>query len=134
MPPNWSTLASMDGIAVAWRRWLSSPVRDAVLGVVVTVVLVAGSLAESNPKSLSDQVLFRGHHAPHPGAALLLVAVACLALAWRRRTPALVLAVSAAAVSVYSLLGYVNAASLIAPALALYPRATQPTFPRPSPP
>ncbi len=115
---------------MAWRRWLSSPVRDAILALVLTVVLVAGSLGESNPKSLSDQDAFRGHHAPHPGAALLLVAVACLALAWRRRTPAIVLAVSAAAVSVYSLLGYVNGASLIAPVLALYAMASQVSFRR----
>ena len=56
---------------------------------------------------------------------MLLVAAACLALAWRRRYPVAVLVVSAAAVSAYSLLGYVNGASLVAPVLALYAVATQ---------
>jgi signal transduction histidine kinase len=115
----------MKGVADAWRRWLASPVRDVVLALVVTFVLVLGSYGEGSPRSLSDQVQFRGHPAPHPGAALLLVAVACLVLAWRRRWPVAVLAVSAAAVTVYSLLGYVNGAALIAPILALYAVATQ---------
>jgi len=115
----------MGGVAAAWRRWSSSPVRDAILAVLVTVLLVSGSLGEGDPKSPSDQIMFPGHSAPHPGAALLLVAVACLVLAWRRRWPVAVLAVSAVAVTVYSVLGYVNGASLIAPVLALYAVATQ---------
>lgn len=119
------TLTCMGGVAAAWRRWLSSPVRDALLAVLVTAVLVSGSLGEGSPKSPSDQIQFRGHLAPHPGVAVLLVAVACLALAWRRRWPVAVLAVSVAAVSAYSLLGYVNGASLVAPILALYAVATQ---------
>ena len=109
----------------AWRRWHSSAVRDAFLAVVVTIVLVLGSLAEGNPKNSADTAQFRGHPAPHPAAALLLVAIACLALAWRRRYPVIVLAVSVCAVTVYSLLGYVNGAALIAPVLALYAVATQ---------
>jgi signal transduction histidine kinase len=104
---------------------MSSPVRDAILAVLVTVLLVFGSLGEGNPKSPSDLIQFRGHSAPHPGAALLLVAVACLVLAWRRRRPVAVLVVSAAAVTVYSVLGYVNGASLVAPVLALYAVASQ---------
>jgi signal transduction histidine kinase len=115
----------MDGVAAAWRRWISSPVRDAFLAVLVTVLLVFGSLGEGNPTSPSDQIQFHGHAVPRPGAALLLVAVACLVLAWRRRWPVAVLAVSAAAVTVYSVLGYVNGASLVAPVLALYTVATQ---------
>ena len=115
----------MEGVAAAWRRWISSPVRDALLAVLVTALLVSGSLGEGNPKSPSDQIQFFGHSAPHPGAALLLVALACLVLAWRRRWPVAVLAVSAAAVTVYSVLGYVNGASLVAPVLALYAVATQ---------
>jgi signal transduction histidine kinase len=110
----------MEGVAVRWRRWHDSPVRDAVLALVVTALLVLGSLGEGNPKDPSDHAQFRGHPVPHPGAALLLVAVACLALAWRCRWPVPVLAVSVGAVTVYSLLGYVNGASLIAPVLALY--------------
>ena len=116
----------MEGVvAAAWRRWISSPVRDAILAVLVTVLLVFGSLGEGNPKSPSDQIQFSGHSVPHPGAALLLVAVACLVLAWRRRWPVAVLAVSAAAVTAYSVLGFVNGASLVAPVLALYAVAAQ---------
>jgi signal transduction histidine kinase len=119
------SLASMEG-AAAWRRWWhNSPVRDALLAVLVTVVLLIGSYGEGSPKSPSDRIQFSGHLAPRPGPALLLVAVACLVLAWRRRWPVTVLAVSAAAVTVYSLLGFVNGAVLIAPILALYAVATQ---------
>ena len=117
----------MDGVATAWRRWFSPAVRDAILAVVVTLVLVSGSLGEGNPSNPANRIQFRGHAVPHPGAAVLLVAVACLALAWRRRYPVAVLAVSVAAVSAYSLLGYVNGAALVAPILALYAVATQVT-------
>jgi signal transduction histidine kinase len=120
----------MDPIAAVWRRWSTSPARDAVLALVATAVLMAGTLAESNPKSISDQDLFHGHQVPHPGAAVLLVAVACLALAWRHRAPVTVLVVSAAAVSLYSLLGYVNGSALIAPVLALYAVAAAVSFRR----
>src|ERR1039457_542990 len=113
--PGMPTLSPMEGVAVLWRRWHGSPVRDAVLALVVTALLVLGSLGEGNPKNPSDHAQFRGHPVPHPGAALLLVAAACLALAWRCRWPVPVLAVSVGAVTVYSLLGYVNGASLIAP-------------------
>jgi len=121
------SLASMEGVAAtAWRRWWhNSPVRDALLAVLVTVVLLIGSYGEGSPKSPSDRIQFSGHLAPRPGPALLLVAVACLVLAWRRRWPVTVLAVSAAAVTAYSLLGFVNGAVLIAPILALYAVATQ---------
>ena len=119
------TLTCMEGVAAAWRRWSSPPVRDAIFAVLVTALLVFGSLGEGNPKSPSDQIMFPGHSAPHPGAALLLVVVACVVLAWRRRWPVAVLVVSVAAVTVYSVLGYVNGASLIAPVLALYVVATQ---------
>src|SRR5579859_4691679 len=119
------SLASMEGVAAAWHRLLGSPVRDAVLAVVVTALLVLGSLGEGSPNNPADRTQFRGHLAPHPGAALLLVGVACLALAWRRRYPVAVLAVSVAAVAVYSVLGYVNGASLVAPVLAVYAMAAQ---------
>src|SRR6266849_6394444 len=115
--PGMPTLTCMEGVAAAWRRWLGSPVRDALLALVVTVVLVFGSYGEGHPNQPGDQLQFRGHLTPHPGAALLLVGVACVALAWRRRWPVAVLVVSTAAVTVYSLLGYVNGASLIAPVL-----------------
>jgi signal transduction histidine kinase len=115
----------MEGVVTAWRRWSSPAVRDAALAVLVTLLLVSGSLGEGNPGNPADRSQFRGHAAPHPGAAVLLVAVACLALAWRRRYPVTALAVCVAAVSGYSLLGYVNGAALVAPVLALYAVATQ---------
>ncbi len=46
--------------------------------------------------------------------------MACLVLAWRRRWPVAVLGVSVAAATVYTLLGYVNGAVLVAPMAALY--------------
>src|SRR4030081_617577 len=115
----------MERVVAVGQRWLSSPVKDALFAVAVTVVLELGSYAEGHPRDPGNRDQFRGHVAPHPGAALLLVAVACLALAWRRRHPVAVLAISAAAVTGYSLFGYVNGAALIAPILALYAVATQ---------
>jgi signal transduction histidine kinase len=117
--------AAIERVAAAWRRWLGSPVRDALLALVLTVLLVLGSLGEGDPKNPADRTQFRGHAVPHPTAALVLVGVACVTLAWRRRWPVAVLVVSTAAVTVYSLLGYVNGASLIAPVLALYAVATK---------
>jgi len=107
------------------RRWFGLPVSDVLLAIAVTVLLLLGSYGEGNPSNPSDRLQFRGHVIPQPGAALLLVAVACLALAWRRRAPVTALAVSIGAVTVYSLLGFVNGAALVAPILALYAVATQ---------
>ena len=115
----------MEDLAALWRRWLNSPVRDVVLAVVVTFVLVLGAYSEGHPNQRFDVDQFPHHSAPHPTAALTLVAIAGLALAWRRRYPLTVLAVSTTAVAVYSLLGYVNGAALLAPVLALYAVATQ---------
>jgi signal transduction histidine kinase len=115
----------MEGLAAAWRRLVASPVRDTAFAVAVTVVLLTGSYFEGHPHSPSNLDQFPQHRAPQPGAALLLVAVACLALAWRRRRPLAALAVSTAATAAYSLLGYVNGAVLIAPVLAVYAVATQ---------
>jgi signal transduction histidine kinase len=112
---------------MAWWRWYRiSPVRDAVFAVVVTVVLVAGTYGEAYPGEASNRTQFPGHVAPHPPlAAYLLVVVACLALAWRRRWPVAVLVVSTAAVTAWTLLGYVNGAALLAPTIALYAVATR---------
>jgi hypothetical protein len=115
----------MDGVVAACRRWFGPPVRDAIIVVVVTAILVFGSYGEGNPSSPSDRIQFLGHAAPQPGAALILVAIAGLALLWRRRAPVAVLVVTVAAASVYSLLGLVNGAILIAPILALYSVASQ---------
>jgi signal transduction histidine kinase len=124
--PGCAYSSGMERVAAAWQRWLSSPLRDVAFAVLVTAVLLAGTYGEAHPSSPSDTIQFRGHHVPDPPlAALLLVAVACLALAGRRRWPVTVLAVSSAAVAAFSLLGYVNGAVLIAPILALYALATQ---------
>src|SRR5437763_13362375 len=114
----------MEG-AAAWRRWFGPQVRDAIIVVVVTAILVFGSYGEGTPSSPSDRIQFQGHAAPQPGAALILVAIAGLALLLRRRAPVTVLAVSVAAASIYSLLGLVNGAILIAPILALYSVASR---------
>jgi signal transduction histidine kinase len=116
----------MELVRALWRRWLGSPVRDAVFALVVTVVLGYGSYGEGHPRAPADRIQFQGRAVPHPtAAALLLVVVACVVLAWRRRWPVAVLAVSTAAVTGYTLLGYINGAALLAPVLALYAVATQ---------
>ena len=98
--------------------------RDVVSACVITAVLLAGSYGEAHPSQQSDKAVFRHHPIPHmPDAALLLVIVACLVLALKRRYPVLVLVVSTAAVVAYSALGYVNGAALVAPAVALYAAA-----------
>lgn len=98
-----------------------SAARDVTSAVVLTVVLVAGSYGEAHPNQPSDVAVFRSHAIPQePTVALLLVAVACLVLAVKRRYPVPVLLVSTAAVVTYSALGFVNGAALLAPAIALF--------------
>jgi signal transduction histidine kinase len=116
----------MQHVRAAWRRWVNSPARDVVFAIVIAVVLVLASYGEGNPRSRSDQIMFPGHRIPHPSpGALVLVGVACLALAWRRQWPVAVLGISTAAVCIYSLLGYVNGAAVLAPVIAVYTVATQ---------
>lgn len=104
-----------------WWRWYRQPaVRDAVTALITTVILLLGSYGEAHPANPSDRVQ-NGHTVPYtPNAAYLLVAAACLVLAWRRRYPLTVLAVSTLAVITYSALGYVNGAVLLAPPIALF--------------
>jgi signal transduction histidine kinase len=111
----------MDSVATAWWRWWhGSPARDVLQALVMTALTLIGAYGESYPRQPSDKIV-NGHPVPHPPTALfLLVAVAALALIWRRRYPVPVLCVSLAAVLAYSLLGYVNGAALLSPAVALY--------------
>jgi signal transduction histidine kinase len=109
----------MERAGAIWR-WSRHPaVRDWVPALLVTAALLYGAYGEAHP---STKAYFSaGHHLPAtPTPALVLVAVACLALAWRRRWPVAVLGVSVAAAAVYTLLGYVNGAVLVAPMAALY--------------
>jgi signal transduction histidine kinase len=108
-------------LAEIWRNWRASAAHDVVNAVLVTAVLLGGSYGEAHPTQRSDLDVFRGHPVPHtPDAALLLVAVACLVLAVKRRYPVTVLLVSTAAVVTYSALGYVNSSVLLAPPVALF--------------
>ncbi|MBV9383545.1 MAG: sensor histidine kinase [Streptosporangiaceae bacterium] len=115
----------MDDAWTWWHRWRQSPAGDAVFALAMTALLVYGSYGEAHPNR-PQSYFVNGHHVPYtPAAAYLLVVAACLALAWRRRWPAAVLVVSATAVAIYSLLGYVNGAALLAPVAALYSLATR---------
>jgi signal transduction histidine kinase len=95
-----------------------------VSALAITVVVLLGSYGEAHPSQASDLAVFHGHSVPHtPAVALLLVAVACLVLAVKRRYPVTVLLVSTAAVLAYSALGFVNGAVLLAPSVALFAAA-----------
>ncbi len=108
-------------LAAWWQWWRASTARDVISAVLVTVVLVAASYGEAHPKQANDIAVFRSHQIPPmPVAALLLVAFACLVLAFKRRAPVAVLAASTAAIVAYSALGFVNGAALLAPAIALF--------------
>ena len=91
---------------------------------------VFGAYGEAHPRQISDQIPANSAAAHTPEAALLLVAVASLVLVVRNRWPLAVLGVSVAAVTVYSALGYVNGAALLAPVVAVYTVATKDTPPR----
>jgi len=113
-------------LAAWWQRYRTSTARDVTSAVAICVVLLAGSYGEAHPNQPSDVAVFRTHHIPHmPNAALLLVAIACLVLAFKRRYPVTVLAVSTAAIVTYSALGFVNGASLLAPVIALFTAAQE---------
>lgn len=104
-----STWATAQAAARWWRR---SPVREAVLAVILAGTLLAGSYGEAHPSQISDKLPSGSAAAHTPDAALVLVAIACLVLAVRYRWPVVVLAVSTAAVTAYTAFGYVNGAAL----------------------
>jgi len=109
----------MGGATAAWWRRFIPPARDAALALVVTVALLYGAYGEAHPSTTA--YFHGGHHLPRtPAAAFILVGVACLVLAWRRRWPVAVLGVSVAAATTFTLLGYLNGAVLVAPMIALY--------------
>jgi signal transduction histidine kinase len=108
----------------AIMKTLRSPLRDTATALAVTIVLVFASYAEAHPTK-PNSYFTGGHHLPHtPIAAFLLVIVAGVALAWRYRYPRTVLCFTTAAVAVYSMLGYVNGAALLIPAVAMWAFAT----------
>jgi signal transduction histidine kinase len=113
----------MERALAAWRRGRESLAGDIVLAVAWTAIVLVGAYGEAHPSQVSDKFV-SGHPVPYtPTAAFGLVVVAGLVLAARRRYPVAVLAICATAVSVFSLLGYVNGAALLLPTAALYSAA-----------
>jgi signal transduction histidine kinase len=112
-------MSGMDGaLAGRCRLWAGRSVWDGLGVATATALIVLGSLGESYPTNPADQLPPDGVAAPWP--AYLLVAAAGIALAWRRRWPVGVWAFTVVTVSLYSVLGYVYGAALIAPTIALY--------------
>ena len=100
------------------KWWPSGPLWDWLGVTTATLLILFGSLGESYPTGPSH-ALPPGAHPP-PWPAYLLVTAAGVALAWRRRWPIAVLALTVALTSAYSMLGFVYGAALIAPTIALY--------------
>jgi signal transduction histidine kinase len=113
----------MDGEPVL--RWWRAGARDVVYALAITVVTLGGAWGEAHPQQVSDRLPAGSAAAHTPDSAFALVALAGLVLAARLRWPRVVLAVSAGAVAVYSLLGYENGAAVLAPVVALYTLATR---------
>jgi signal transduction histidine kinase len=100
------------------RWWASRPLWDGVGVATATALVVLGSLGESYPTNRADQL--PPGATPPPWPMYLLVGAAGIALAWRRRWPIGVWAFTVVTVSLYSILGGVYGAALIAPTIALY--------------
>lgn len=104
------------------RRWWwpSPPKREVVGAVALTALLLYGAIGEAYPTNPDDQVV-NGHPVPHPPViAYGLVAIACLILLWRHQYPWTTFAVSFGAVLIYTGLGYMYGAAVLAPIIALY--------------
>ncbi len=100
------------------RAWRSPLAFDIAFAIVMGLVTLAGSVAESHPVRGDVPP---GHHVPAaPPAAYLLVLVSGLVLIWRRRRSVLVLGVSLAGALAYTCLGYFDGAALLNPVVALY--------------
>ncbi len=110
----------MDNALSVWQRWHRSRPYEIITAVLLTAVLVAGAYGEAHPSQPQDMHP-GGHPVPHtPAAAFLLVIAAGLPLAWRRRYPVPVLAVSTAFIAAFSLAGWVNGSAVLLPVVALY--------------
>ncbi len=106
------------------RSWIG----DCLLAAGMLAITLVGSIGEALApvNGLGQTVVSGGHPAVANAswAAFLLVGLAAVSLAWRRRYPVPVLAVSLTCVVVYSLLGYVNGTVLLDVMIALYTVAT----------
>jgi signal transduction histidine kinase len=117
-------------LLLAWSGGRLGRVVDAARMLVLTAVVVGGSVGEAYPSQPANRGT-PGHLVTHPPSALFaLVALAGLVLIWRRRWPVAVLAVSLTAVLIYTGLGYVDGAALLAPMVALYSVAVTGTLRR----
>ena len=120
------TLTCMNGVGAIRRWWRHPPARDAVLALAITAALLFGAYGEAHPSN-PTAYFNGGHHLPaYPHARV------ASSSPWRpscspggSRWPVAVLGVSVAAATVYTLLGYVNGAALVAPMIALYTVAAQ---------
>jgi signal transduction histidine kinase len=103
-------------------------IRDWILALVMLAVTLVGSIGEANARlNASGEPVSTGGHPAVPNASwvvFVLVAIAAVSLAWRRRFPLAVLGVSLVCVSTYSLIGYVNGTALLDVMVALYTVAT----------
>ena len=103
-----------------WRDRVPAPASDALLAGFVTVIVLLGSYGESYPSQPSDRIGLPSPLPHVPLAEFAVVLVSGAALAWRRRFPVAVWAVSLAAALAYTALGRVNGAVVISPIVALY--------------
>jgi signal transduction histidine kinase len=115
-------------LALRRRPGIRSTVADWILALVMLIITLVGSIGEANAavNALGATVTAGGHAAVRDASwtAFVIVAIAALSLAWRRRFPLAVLGVSLTCVAVYSLIGYVNGTALLDVMIALYTVAT----------